>query len=58
LRFEAVAEKEKQAIRSAEFVGFVKVGVLRGHAQDLDGHPRDIVIMEMPLGKWFEWWYF
>ncbi len=53
---EAVAEKEDQAIKAAEFVGFVRVGLLPGHARDLDGHPRDIVLLEMPLGKWFDWW--
>lgn len=57
LTFEAVAEKEDAAIKSAQFVGFVQVGVLRSHAKDPDGHPRDLVLMEMPLGKWFEWWY-
>ena len=57
LIFEVVAEKEDAAIKAAQFVGFVQVGVLRSNAKDPDGHPRDLVIMEMPLGKWFEWWY-
>lgn len=56
--FEAVEGKEEQAIKTAEAVGFVKVGVLPGHAKDLDGHPRDIVLLDIPLGKWFEWWEF
>ncbi len=58
LLFQAVAEREEPAIKAAEFVGFGKVAVLPGHAKDLDGHPRDIVLMEMPLGKWFDWWSF
>lgn len=58
LFFEAVAEQEAQAIQAAEYVGFVQAGVLTGHAKDADGHPRDIVLMEMPLGKWFDWWRF
>ncbi|MBI2867585.1 MAG: GNAT family N-acetyltransferase [Chloroflexi bacterium] len=58
LLFQAVMEREDAAIKAAEFVGFVKVGVLPGHAKDLDGHPRDILILEMPLGKWFDWWPF
>ena len=57
LVFEGVAEKEDAAIRAAELVGFVRVAVLRGHARDPDDHPRDLVLMELPLGKWFEWWY-
>lgn len=58
LLLEAVAEREDAAIKAAEFVGFVKAGLLPGHAKDLEGHPRDIVLLEMPLGKWFEWWEF
>ncbi len=58
IMLEAVAEKEDQAIKAAEFVGFVRVGLLPGHARDPDGRPRDIVILEMPLGKWFDWWDF
>jgi len=57
LTFELVAEKEDAAIAAAKFVGFVPVGVLSGHAKDPDSHPRDLVMLEMPLGKWFEWWY-
>jgi len=58
LVFEVVADKEEAAIKAAEFVGFVRVGILHSHAKDLDGHPRDVVLMEMPLGKWLEWWSF
>jgi RimJ/RimL family protein N-acetyltransferase len=57
LTFEVVAEKEAAAIKAAEWVGFVRVAVLGGRARDMDGHPRDRVLLEMPLGKWFEWWY-
>ena len=56
LLLEAVVEKEHQAIDAAERVGFVKEGLLPGHAKDLDGHLRDVVLLEMPLGKWLEWW--
>ena len=56
LLFQAVAESEATAIKAAEFVGFVRIGVLPGHGKDPDGHPRDIVLLEMPLGEWFEWW--
>ena len=58
LVFEAVADREDAAIKAAEFVGFVKLAVLPNHGKDLNGHPRDIVLMEMPLGKWFDWWSF
>lgn len=54
LVFEAVADREQEAIQAAEFLGFVTIAVLHNHAKDLDGHPRDLVLMEMPLGKRFE----
>lgn len=57
LTFELVSEKEEAAIKSALFLGFVQVGILRSNAKDPDGHPRDLIIMEMPLGKWFERWF-
>lgn len=58
LTFEAIAGKEDAAIKSAEFVGFMKLAVLPGHGKDIDGQPRDIVLMEMPLGRWMELWPF
>ena len=55
LEFQAVAEREDDAIKAAEFVGFIKMARLPNHAKDRDGHPRDVVLLEMPLGKWLEW---
>ena len=56
LLFQAISGTEEAAIKAAEFVGFVKLAVLPGHGKDLDGFPRDIVIMEMPLNGWLDWW--
>ncbi|MBF8299010.1 MAG: putative GCN5-related N-acetyltransferase [Dehalococcoidia bacterium] len=56
LLLEAVAVKEEAAIRAAEFVGFVRVATFPGHVKDADGHPWDVVLLEMPMGKWFAWW--
>ena len=58
LLLEAVSDHEDDAIKAAEYVGFVRVGSLPGHAKDLQDRPRDIVLLEMPLGKWFDWWRF
>ena len=49
LRFEIVAEMEEPARRAAQIVGFVPVAVLHGHVHDLDGTPRDLVIMELKV---------
>lgn len=58
LYFEAATPDQEAAIKAANFMGFVQVGVLHNHVKDRTGHPRDLVLMEMPLGKWFEWWTF
>lgn len=58
LTFEAVTAKHDEAIRSAQWLGFTQVAVLRGRAKDHIGRPHDVVVMEAPLGKWFEWWPF
>jgi L-amino acid N-acyltransferase YncA len=55
LQFQAVAEREDAAIKAAEYVGFVKIATLPDHAKDRDGRPRDVVLLELPLGKWLEW---
>ena len=56
LLFEAVAGREDDAISAAEYQGFARVAMLPEHGKGRGGHHRDIVLMEMPLGKWFEWW--
>src|SRR3989304_2899671 len=58
LLFQVVAEREESAVKAAGLGGFIKIAVLPGHAKDRDGRPRDIVLMEMPLGKWLEGWVF
>jgi L-amino acid N-acyltransferase YncA len=40
LIFEAVEEKEDAAIKAAQFVGFVQVGVLRSNARTRTATPR------------------
>lgn len=56
--FEAVGGMQDEAVKAAEFMGFMQIAVLPGYGKDLNGHPRDILLMEMPLGKWFDWWNF
>ena len=52
------ADKEEDAVKAAESIGFVRVGMLRNFAKGQAGHPRDLVLIELPLGKWLEWWSF
>jgi L-amino acid N-acyltransferase YncA len=53
--FEAVAEKEADAIKAMEWLGFLHAGRIEGGARDQQGGLHDIVILVMPLGKWYEW---
>ncbi|MDO8531909.1 MAG: GNAT family N-acetyltransferase [Dehalococcoidia bacterium] len=58
LTIEAVAEREETAIQTAERVGFVRLALLPQHCKDSAGKPQDLVILELPLNKWYEWWQF
>ena len=45
-------------IQAAKFLGFFQVSTLGNFAKDMDGHPRDLALLELPLAKWLEWWSF
>ena len=53
--FELVADKEQEAIRAAEWLGFLRVATIEGGAVDPLGHHYDVVLMAMPLGRWYQW---
>ncbi|MDP2673682.1 MAG: GNAT family protein [Dehalococcoidia bacterium] len=53
--FELVADKEQEAIRAAEWLGFLRVATIEGGAVDPLGHHHDVVLMAMPLGRWYHW---
>lgn len=52
---EVVADREAEALKAAEWLGFIRVGTIDGGARDQDGHLHDIVMLAMPLGKWYQW---
>jgi RimJ/RimL family protein N-acetyltransferase len=53
--FELVADREQEAIRAAEWLGFLRVATIEGGAVDPLGHHHDVVLMAMPLGRWYQW---
>ena len=53
--FELVADREQEAIRAAEWLGFLRVATIEGGAVDQMGHHHDVVLMAMPLGRWYHW---
>lgn len=53
--FEIVADQEAEALKAAEWMGFLRVGTIEGGARDQQGHAHDIILLTMPLGKWYQW---
>lgn len=53
--FEVVADREQEAIRASEWLGFLRVATIEGGAMDPLGHHHDVVLMTMPLGRWYQW---
>jgi L-amino acid N-acyltransferase YncA len=47
-----VAEKEENAIRVAEMMGFERVATLPGFAKDMAGNDRNLMILELTLEDW------
>ena len=53
---EMVNAPRSHAKETMEALGFVHVATLPNHAKDVAGRPCDIVIAELSLGRWNEWW--
>jgi L-amino acid N-acyltransferase YncA len=53
--FEVVADREQEAVRAAEWLGFCRVATIDGGAVDPLGRHFDVVLMAMPLGRWYQW---
>ena len=52
---EIVADQEAEALKAAEWMGFLRVGTIEGGARDPNGHAQDIILLTMPLGRWYQW---
>jgi L-amino acid N-acyltransferase YncA len=52
---EVVEDCEQAAIEAADAMGFVRIGRIEGGARDQQGRLHDIVLLAMPLGKYYEW---
>ncbi len=55
---EFVAGVQDDAIAAAERLGFLRAATIHELLRDENGHPHDVVVMSLPLGKWYEWWQF
>ncbi|MBI4336871.1 MAG: GNAT family N-acetyltransferase [Chloroflexi bacterium] len=58
LTYEVAARAQTTALQTAERLGFVRLATLPGYIKDVKGSPDDLVIMDLPLGRWYEWWQF
>lgn len=55
---ELVADREEEAITAMERLGFIRSATIAEFYRDERGRAHDLVVMVLPLGKWFEWWTF
>lgn len=55
---ELVSDRDTDAITAAERLGFLRSAVLPEYLSDERGHKHDLIVMVLPLGKWYEWWTF
>jgi GNAT superfamily N-acetyltransferase len=55
---ELVGDRDVDAITAAERLGFLRSAVLSEYFSDQRGHKHDLIVMVLPLGKWYEWWTF
>lgn len=53
--FEVVEDREKEALKAAEWLGFLRIATIEGAARDQQGHLHDIILLAMPLGRWHQW---
>ncbi|MBI4498463.1 MAG: GNAT family N-acetyltransferase [Chloroflexi bacterium] len=54
--FELVENTQDEAIDAARRAGFVESARLINHVKDTHGKPQDLIILRLPLGKWYAWW--
>jgi len=55
---ELVGDRDTDAITATERLGFLRAAVISEYFKDQRGHRHDLIVMVLPLGKWYEWWTF
>jgi GNAT superfamily N-acetyltransferase len=58
LLFELVEGKEDDAIRVSERLGFTRVTTVPNAVKDMENKLHNLVVMQLWLGDWIEWWAF
>lgn len=55
---ELAADRDAEAMSAAERLGFLQRATIPEYFRDEHGRKHDLVVMVLPLGKWYEWWSF
>jgi L-amino acid N-acyltransferase YncA len=55
---ELVSGPQDDAIEAMEQLGFIRAATVHEFIRDEHGHPHDLVVMVLPLGKWYQWLQF
>jgi L-amino acid N-acyltransferase YncA len=53
---ELAGERESEALQAAERLGFIRAAEIPAYFRDAHGRWDSLVVMILPLGKWYEWW--
>jgi L-amino acid N-acyltransferase YncA len=55
---ELVAGVQDDAIAAMEQLGFIRAATIHELLRDEQGHTHDVIVMVLPLGKWYQWYKF
>lgn len=55
LVMELASPGQDDAVAAAERLGFIRVATLDGFVKDVHGKPQKLVLLQLPLGKWYYW---
>jgi len=55
VEFQLIRGMQDAAIEAAEFAGAFSVGTLTDSVKDSRGNLHDLVVLRIPLGKWWQW---
>jgi L-amino acid N-acyltransferase YncA len=53
-----IAGVQDDAIEAMQQLGFLRAATVHEFVRDEHGHPHDLVVMALPLGKWYHWLQF
>ena len=58
MTMELVEHRERPAIMAAKAAGFMEVAVLKERVRDPEGNYEDLVLLELPLEGYANWWHY